>query len=288
SAGHISTEEGAELIADLDAAMKDWPGRFVPGVSYRHLLIIEGDFDGLQCVPPHNAVGDSLDEAMPGGDQGQLLREMMAAARPVLENHPVNRARREKGLNPANMIWLWGQGRKPAFPSFMEKYGVGGAIISAVDLIKGIGHFAGLETPHVPGATAYFDTDLEAKTSSALAILKRDDFCFVHVEAPDEAGHTGQVATKVEMIENFDRRLVGPILAWLEEHGVFRVVVVPDHATPVELRVHTAEAVPFALYATGGQPDAGEHFSEVAARSGSVHVAEGHRLMDLLIRRSQD
>ncbi|MGC9515241.1 cofactor-independent phosphoglycerate mutase, partial [Methanocrinis sp.] len=211
SAGHISSEEGSELIAALAKAQPDI--RLYPGVSYRNLLVQEKN-DGLSadCTPPHDIAGQPIDEHLPQGEGAAPLREMMLESIPLLEEHPVNLRREKEGKRPANMIWLWGQGKAPSMPRFREIWGIEGAVISAVDLLKGMGVYAGLEVIEVSGATGVLDTNYEGKVAACLGALDRVDFVYLHVEAPDEMGHDGDLDKKIEAIRRFDERIVGPVL----------------------------------------------------------------------------
>lgn len=282
-AGHISSEEAKELIKYVGKKLGRSGLAFYPGVSYRHLMVIEGDFSAVQCVPPHDIVGGPVRGNLPRGEGAAIFRELMLASRDILEEHPINLERGDLGRNPANMIWLWGQGKAPTMPSFAEKYGLKGCVISAVDLIKGIGVYAGLKVIDVPGATGYFDTDYGAKADYALKALEEGDFAFVHVEAPDEAGHAGDIEAKIEAIERFDERLVGRVMEGLDVYGGYKILVAPDHPTPITVRTHVIDAVPFAIYSTSGQADDVKTFDEVSAKAGSIHLAEGYKLMDVFL-----
>ena len=282
SAGHISSEEGRSIIEALNQKFGTSNVRFLAGVSYRHLMIIKGDFSKITCAPPHNVVNQPIRDNLPQGEDAGLIRDFVVSSQEFLENHPVNLRRKERGKNPANMIWLWGQGKAPTFPTVKEKYGLDGAIISAVDLIKGIGYFAGLEPLEVPGATGYFDTNYEQKAEYALRALEKKDLVFVHVEASDEAGHQGSTKDKIRALENFDR-LVKIILEGLKKYPNYRVLLVPDHATPLELRIHTDEPVPFALYSSNDSGDGAESFNELSALKGSHHFEEGYELMTFFV-----
>ena len=287
SAGHISTEEGREIIGSLSAL--EGSGRFYPGVGYRHLLVmrrgaLDVNWDQVACTPPHDISGEEISGHLPEGAGSSILRDLMEASVPVLSKHPVNRVRIARGKRPASMIWPWGQGRAPTLPTFKEKYGLQGAVISAVDLIKGIGRCAGLEVIDVPGATGYIDTNYEGKVEAALAALQRVDFVFLHVEAPDEAGHAGDLAMKIRAIEDFDSRVVGPVIRGLKDAGYgWRACVLPDHPTPLVLKTHTADPVPFAIAGLGISPDGVIAFDEEAASRGGYGLVEGYRLMDLLV-----
>lgn len=249
SAGHISTEEAGVLLRDIDAAVGGAVGgigvRFHPGVGYRHLCVHQGTVAGLDTVPPHDHTGREVTGQWRRYLAHPHLRELLARALAVLDGHAVNRARIAAGKLPANGIWLWGEGRAPRMATLAERNGISGALISAVDLLRGIGVCAGMEIIRVPGATGYLDTNYQGKVDAALAALDRHDFVLVHVEAPDEAGHEGSLAKKLQAIEDFDLRVVAPILTGLRTAAApFSLAVAMDHLTPLALRTHTAGAVP--------------------------------------------
>jgi 2,3-bisphosphoglycerate-independent phosphoglycerate mutase len=283
SAGHITSEEGRELIEALKKARPE--ARLHPGVSYRNLLVQGGD-DGLKavCTPPHDITGQPIDGHLPRGEGSTALRDMMASSVPVLVEHPVNLRRAKEGKRPANMIWLWGQGKAPSMPKFRDIWGIEGAVISAVDLLKGMGIYAGLEVINVPGATGVLDTNYEGKVAACLDALERVDFVFLHVEAPDEMSHDGLLEGKIEAIRRFDERVVGPVLAGLERSGFeWRVAVLPDHPTPLSIRTHTSEPVPFAMIGSGIEPDDMKAFSEEEGARGRCGTVEGWRLMGIMV-----
>ncbi len=284
SAGHISSEEGRELIAALQEA--DPKTKLYPGVSYRNLLVQEKN-DGLaaNCTPPHDISGQPIDEYLPKSDGSAPLREMMLESIPVLTSHPINLRRAKEGKRPANMIWLWGQGKAPSMPRFREIWGIEGAVISAVDLLKGMGVYAGLEVIDVPGATGVLDTNYEGKVAACLDALDRVDFVYLHVEAPDEMGHDGDLDKKIEAIRRFDARVVGPVLDGLEKSGhEWRVMVLPDHPTPISIRTHTAEPVPFAMMGSSIEADEMVAFSEREGARGGYGTVDGWRLMGMMVK----
>jgi 2,3-bisphosphoglycerate-independent phosphoglycerate mutase len=284
SAGHISSEEGKELITALTKTQPDI--RLYPGVSYRNLLVQEEN-DGLAavCTPPHDISGQPIDEFLPKGEGSEVLRDMMLESIPVLAEHPVNLRRAKEGKRPANMIWLWGQGKAPSMPRFRELWGIEGAVISAVDLLKGMGVYAGLEVIDVPGATGVLDTNYEGKVRACLDALDRVDFVYLHVEAPDEMSHDGLLDKKIEAIRRFDARVVGPVLAGLEKSSHdWRVMVLPDHPTPISIRTHTSEPVPFAMMGSGIEPDGMEAFSEREGARGGFGKVDGWRLMGMMVK----
>ncbi|BCA79464.1 cofactor-independent phosphoglycerate mutase [Desulfuromonas sp. AOP6] len=286
SAGHVTTPEASELISTLQEELGDEEFQFYPGVSYRHLMVWRGGKDKLKFTPPHDISGQSIENYLPEGEGADKLIYLMNAAQLLLKNHPVNRQRGLNGQDLANSIWLWGHGRAPSLPTMAEKYGINGAVISAVDLIKGIGLYAGLDIINVPGATGYIDTNYRGKAEYALDALKTRDFVYLHVEAPDEAAHAGNLKDKIQAIEDFDREIVGRVLDGLPALGDFRVLVLPDHPTPVARMTHTADAVPFILYSSRGDCPASsqaEGYSEKAAKGSGLVVRQGHKLMDHLI-----
>ncbi len=280
SAGHISTEEGRELIEALAPLMPE--RKLYAGVSYRNLLVLKAGAKAV-CTPPHDISDQPVASHLPSGPDAELLISLMEAAEPVLANHPVNLNRIAAGKRPANAIWLWGQGPAPTMPSFAEKYMLEGAMISAVDLLKGIGRYAGLEVIDVAGATGNIDTNYEGKVEAALQALERLDFVYLHIEAPDEAGHEGDTALKVRAIELFDEKVVGPVIKGLDESGQdWRVLLLPDHATPISIKTHSRDPVPFTIAGTGVQPDGVERFDETAARQGGYGRVQATELVGMM------
>jgi 2,3-bisphosphoglycerate-independent phosphoglycerate mutase len=284
SAGHISSKEAGELIAVVDAKLGGTTRKFHSGVSYRHLLMArtsEGKSGGseLECVPPHDIIGQPIAEHMPHGEDGELFGRLMLDSVDALAGHAVNRRRIEEGKRPASMIWLWGQGKKPSMPTFDELYGMTGAVISAVDLICGMGKYIGLSVIEVPGATGYFDTNYEGKGRYGADALRLADFLFVHVEAPDEAGHVGDIEEKVRAIENFDRLVVGPIAEEISRSERYRVMVLPDHLTPISVRTHVADPVPYVVCGTGVTANGASRFSEAEAAKRGTLTEKGFELL---------
>ena len=290
SGGHISTPEAAELIGALQQALGTEQQRFYAGVSYRHLMVNKGELNGLETVPPHDYMDRDVTEFWQRYQEIPHLKELLAKACPLLRDHAINRKRLQQGLRPANGIWLWGQGRTPAMPTISEQYGISGALISAVDLLKGIGVCGGLEIIEVEGATGYLDTNYDGKARAALGALKDNDFVFVHVEAPDEAGHQGLIPEKVRAIEDFDSKIVAPILAGLqasENQQDFRLVIAMDHYTPVALRTHTSLPVPLVLYdSRTGNRDSGLSYNEENGEAASVVLENGRVFFDRLLEKN--
>jgi 2,3-bisphosphoglycerate-independent phosphoglycerate mutase len=289
SAGHISSREAAKLINFVDSNVGTGRIKFYPGVSYRHVMVIkrgaEEHLENIECKPPHDILGQSVSANLPKGDGAETLIELMRNSYEVLGSHEINLVRIDLKENPANMIWLWGQGRRPAMPSFATAYGVEGSVISAVDLIKGLGRILGLEVINVPGATGYYDTDYAGKAKAALQSLENKDFVFVHVEAPDEAGHNGDLREKITAIERFDASVVGTILEAYKRRQDFRILVLPDHATPISLRTHTADAVPFGIFGQGIVAGGFTNYSERQAQGSDLYFEKGHELMGYFIKR---
>jgi 2,3-bisphosphoglycerate-independent phosphoglycerate mutase len=250
-----------------------------PGVGYRHLLVWRGGSTDVRLVPPHDILGQPLAEHLPHGAAAPNLLGLMARA-PLAAAAPVNRDRRGRGLGAADNFWFWGAGRRPALRPFRESFGLSGAVISAVDLVNGIGVLLGLERVTVPGATGYVETNYRGKAEHALAALARHDVVFVHIEAPDEAGHSGDATQKVQAIERIDREFLGPALAGLAKLGPHRVLVAPDHYTPIARRSHVGEAVPFLIWPPPvGQASGAAGFSEAEAARTGIFVERGHELL---------
>ena len=285
SAGHITSEEGRALIETIRQALESDSLRFYPGVSYRHLLVWRGGKEALRITPPHDVTGQPVDPYWQIYDQAPELKALIAAARPLLADHEVNRARVSQGKSPANAIWLWGQGRKPSMPTFNERFGLTGVVISAVDLIRGLGVCAGLEAVMVPGATGYLDTNYAGKVAAASRALQEKDLAFVHVEAPDEASHEGKLELKIEAIEAFDTRVVGPLLEACAALPQSRVLLITDHLTPIHIKTHARGLVPFAIFDFASRrKTAPRGFSERSAAATELIVRPGYDLMEKFIR----
>lgn len=284
SAGHIGSEESHQLVAALQAELGDSRFEFHPGVGYRHLMVWRGGKDAMSSTPPHDITGKQILDHLPKGPGADELIHLMNAAQMVLHTHPVNKQRTERDELAANSIWLWGHGKTPKLTPYREKFGLSGAVISAVDLIKGIGRCAGLDVINVPGATGYIDTNYQGKAEAALAALQDHDFVYVHVEAPDEASHSGNLQHKLKAIEDFDRLVVGTVLAGLDRFDDVRVLCCPDHPTPVRLMTHTSDPVPFIVYRRGQQQGNGAAGYDEAAAKAAGLVLEGNQLMELLIK----
>jgi 2,3-bisphosphoglycerate-independent phosphoglycerate mutase len=283
SAGHISTLEASELVKTLQKELGSPEIEFYAGVGYRHLMVWRGGKDGMSTIPPHDITGKAILDHLPSGDGADMLNNIMNHAQMVLHDHPINKKRKEAGSLPANSVWLWGHGKTPRIESYYEKFGLTGAVISAVDLIKGIGVCAGLDIINVEGATGYIDTNYLGKGQAALAALENYDFVYVHVEAPDEASHAGIMQHKLEAIEAFDRQVVGTVLEGIKKFGDYVILCMPDHPTPVKLMTHTSDPVPFVIYR--GRADDGNgaaSYDEFQAK-GTGLLVEGHALLPMLL-----
>jgi 2,3-bisphosphoglycerate-independent phosphoglycerate mutase len=285
NAGHITTPESSRLIDLLNDNFSE--GNFHLGISYRHLFVFKNkESSDLKTTPPHDIVGESISENLikPENDENAiLLNKIMEKSEKIMLQSPVNEKRLRDGKKPANRIWLWGQGPAPKIDPFLDKYGLNGATITGVDLIKGIGIYLGLENINVPGATGYFDTDYAAKGKYAIEALKNHDIIFVHVEAPDEAGHAGDVHEKIKAIEEIDSKILGPLMEVLKEYGDYTLVLLPDHATPIEVRTHTMDPVPYVVFSTNLEPDAVDRYNEFSCKDGSLGVEMAHNLINNII-----
>lgn len=285
SAGHIHQPEAEKLIADLQAKLGSDRIKFHPGVSYRHLVTVkDADWMKVKCTPPHDITGQPVEGHLPTGKGSEVIRELMQRSQEVLAAHEVNQVRRDLGESPATSIWLWGQGAMPRLPGFKKRFGVQGAAITAVDLIRGLAISVGWKLIEVKGATGYLDTNYAGKGEAAIKALDEVDLVAVHIEAPDEAGHNGDAVSKVKALERVDEHIVGPILEKLQTFDAWRILCLPDHPTPVRIRTHTSEPVPFALAGTGIVPDEASVFSEAAAAESDLRIDPGHELMEYFLK----
>ena len=291
SAGHISTEEADILIKYLDEKLGSEQIKFYTGVSYRHLLVIKGGDKRLDCTPPHDVplqlfrpllIKPEVDEA---SETAALLNDLILKSQDLLKDHPVNQKRIAKGKDPANSIWPWSPGYRPAMKTMQEMYGFcKGAVISAVDLIRGIGVYAGLEVIHVEGATGLYDTNYEGKAQAALDALKTNDFVYLHIEACDEAGHEGDVDLKIKTIEYLDNRIVRPIFETIKNWDEpVAIGILPDHPTPCAIRTHTNKAIPFIIYKPGKKPDSVTKYDEFSVENGTFGILEKNEFILQLI-----
>ena len=288
SAGHISSKESKILLEYLDKELGSSDCRFYPGVSYRHLMVIKDGgriLDKVKCIAPHDILNKNFLKNYPRGKNSELIIDLMEKSKELLLAHEINKVRVDLKENPASMIWLWGQGKKPSMPSFKEKYNKTGAVISAVDLIKGLGRIIGLEVINVPGATGYYDSDIAAKARYALRALKNRDFVFVHVEATDEAGHNGDLRMKIASIERFDELVVGTFVDYFKKSKIkYRVLVIPDHATPISVRTHTSDTVCFAMAGQAIEHNGFDVFSEQKAIESKIYFPSGNSLIEYFFK----
>ncbi|MEI6125881.1 MAG: cofactor-independent phosphoglycerate mutase [Pseudomonadota bacterium] len=287
SAGHIKTPEAAVLIHALKEKFDSSDITFYPGVSYRHLMVWKQGTDKVKTTPPHDITGKKIDSYIPQGEGSARILKLMEQSRDILSGLAAHKENVRLGIRPANSIWLWGQGRALKLPGFKEKYGLYGSVISAVDLIKGVGISAGLNAITVPSATGYLDTNYEGKAQAALHALESVDFVYLHVEAPDEASHKGSFDEKIQAIEDFDARIVGPVLEGLARNFKdYRILLLPDHPTPLSSKTHAADPVPFILYSSensGVQAREGIGYNEKDAKKSSLCISSGWELMGRFI-----
>lgn len=283
-ADDISTAEAEELVKYLAENLNSDEFCFYSGVSYRHCLIWNnGTLDIGTMTPPHDITGKPIKEYVPAHPNAEKLYELMKKSYELLKDHPVNIERIKKGLRPANSIWLWGEGVRANLVDFKEKYGLKGSMISAVDLLKGIGKFSGMNVVNVDGATGYIDTNFEGKAAAAISEFENgQDFVYIHVEAPDECGHRHEIENKVKSIELIDKYVLEPVVEYLKSTGeAFRVLITPDHATPLSLKTHTNDPVPFMIYDSSKDNNGVKSFNEKTASETGLFVEKGHTIMDL-------
>ena len=284
SAGHISTEEANTLIKDLNDRLGNDQIRFYAGVSYRHLVVFKGiDFD-VTTYPPHDHIGSPKDKILPRGKNAEVLIDLMARSHQLFINHEINKVRTDLGENQASSIWLWGQGKKTHMDSFQERFGIKGVTITAVDLVRGLSKLIGFDLIDVPGATGFVDTNYQGKASAAIEALDNYDLVFIHIEGPDEASHNGSIELKKKAVEQIDKFIVGPVLEALQSHESWRILVMPDHLTPVSSKAHSSEPVPFAMAGTGISGILHTNFSEVNASKSGFKIENGFELMEYFLK----
>ncbi len=284
SAGHITSDEAHAIIGTLNEKLGSDAVSFYPGVSYRHILKIKGREDtlGADCTPPHDISGKPVAEFLPHGPGSGFLRDLMARSEDVLKDNPINVERKSRGEIPATSIWLfWGSGRVPDMPAFRQVYGLSAAMTSGVDLLRGLAQMAGMEVLDIKGVTDGPDNDYAAQVSGALEALGRNDLVVVHIEAPDEAAHAGSVIDKIEAIQRVDMEVVSRLRTWREDD--LRALIMPDHPTPIEVRTHTADPVPFLLWGNFVKTNGAKHFTEAEAKSTGVFLEEGYKIMGRLV-----
>ena len=288
SSGDITTEEADELIKAVNEAFADENIRFYTGVSYRHCMIVHNGSTDYELTPPHDVLTQRVGDHLPKGEGSQFITDMMKESYRILKEHPVNKAREARGLNPANSLWIWGQGRKPSLSSFYDKYGIKGTAISAVDLIKGIAICAGLNSVDVEGATGTLHTNFDGKAQAAIREYENGmDFVYMHLEGPDECSHQGDMEGKIECMKSIDTKVLKPIVDYLRKSGEdFRVLVVPDHRTPLAIRTHSATPVPFVIYDSRKEEpyDESKCFCERSGEKG-MYFDSGFELADFFFEK---
>jgi 2,3-bisphosphoglycerate-independent phosphoglycerate mutase len=286
SAGHISSEEGKIFVEELNKVFGSEQVKFYPGVGYRHLMVINGyDFSDIVTSPPHDMIGKNISEILPKGENAAILINIINESKQLFADHLINKKRRSLLENVASSVWFWGQGRKISMEPFEKKYGLKGAAITAVDLVKGLAKLIGFDFIKVKGATGYFDTDYKAKGLAAIEAIDKYDIVLVHVEAPDEAGHAGEAEIKKKAIEDIDKFIVGPVLKKLEEYGNWRMLVMPDHPTSVITRGHSGEPVPFTFSGTGVNNVSNLTYGESNASKTGLIVNNGYELMEMFLKK---
>lgn len=284
SAGHISTIEAGNLIKELAEKLDNKQITFHTGVSYRHLLVFKGiDFD-VHTYPPHDYIGRAIEKILPRGKGADLLIDLMARSQQLFDNHDINKVRRDLGENQVSSIWLWGQGKKAQLERFQKRFGLKGAAITAVDLVRGLAKLIGFDLIDVPGATGFIDTNYQGKASAAIDALKEYDIVFVHIEAPDEASHNGNAEMKKKAIEQIDKHIVGPVLEALQRYESWRILVMPDHPTPVRTCAHSAEPVPFAMAGDSISGILHATFGETNAAKSGFRIDNGFELMEYFLK----
>ncbi|HUC97343.1 MAG TPA: cofactor-independent phosphoglycerate mutase [Candidatus Polarisedimenticolaceae bacterium] len=288
TSGHISTEEARTIIGDLAGALGGDGIEFFPGVSYRHLMVWRDGKEKMKTTPPHDITDQKISSFMPDGEGADRLLKLMEASQEILADHPVNKTRQAQGHRPANSIWLWGQGRAPALPPLTKRFGIKGGVISAVDIIHGLGVYAGLQRIDVPGITGFLDTNYRGKGEYGVKSLENNDFVFIHVEATDEAGHMGDVEKKIQALEDFDEKVVGTVLKGMAHRKDWRVLLMPDHPTAIALKTHVSDPVPFVLYSPQEPRNNGSvGYNETDAAKTGVIAKRAFKLMEALIEGRQ-
>jgi 2,3-bisphosphoglycerate-independent phosphoglycerate mutase len=285
SSGHISSEEGKIFIEELNKTLGSEHVRFYPGVGYRHVMVVKGyDFPDLQLQPPHDNIGIEIKKIMPRGKNADVLIDLIKKSENLLKDHKINLLRRNLKKNEATSIWLWGHGKKARMEAFEKKYGLKGTAITAVDLVKGLANLIGFDFIKVEGATGYFDTNYRAKGLAAIDAIKKYDIVLVHVEATDEAGHAGKAEIKKRALEEIDKYIVGPVMAELKKYERWRILVMPDHPTPVSTQGHTGDAVPFAMMGDGISGEVHLPLGEKNAAKTGIKIDNGYQLMEFFLK----
>lgn len=286
-ADDISTAEAREIVKTLAEHFNCEEFQLYSGVSYRHCLIWNGGTTDVGTLtPPHDITGKPIKEYIPKHENAKKLYDMMIKSYDILKNHPINKEREKRGLRPANSMWLWGEGKRASLTPFKEKYGLSGSMISAVDLLKGIGKFSGMNVVDVEGATGYIDTNFEGKAQAAISEFENgQDFVYIHVEAPDECGHRHEIENKKRSIELIDEKILGPVLRYLDDSDEeYKILIMPDHATPLSLRTHTNDPIPYLIYRKNNEKSGNEVFNEKTCKSSGIYIDKGHTLLEKMIK----
>jgi len=284
SAGHISTAEAGKLIKEMDDQLGNEQIRFHTGVSYRHLLVFKDlDFD-IQTYPPHDHIGTAIDKILPRGKGAELLIDLMARSQQLFTNHDINKVRKDLGENQVSSIWLWGQGKRAQMERFQKRFGLKGVTITAVDLVRGLSKLIGFDLINVPGATGFIDTNYQGKAAAAIEALEEYDIVFVHIEAPDEASHSGNAEMKKKAVEQIDKYIVGPVFEAMQDYESWRILVMPDHPTPIRSCAHSPEPVPFAMAGDNISGILHTTFSEANAAKSGFRIDNGFELMEYFLK----
>ncbi len=286
SSDEITTPEAHELIKTVADKLNTEILNFYPGFSYRHILVWKGGKLNFNLTPPHDISGRKVTDYLPKGENADVLEDLMRKSVEILKNHPVNLKRIERGLRPATSIWIWGEGSKAKIPNFKEMHNLSGGVISAVDLVKGIGLSAGMECPDIEGATGNIHTNFDAKAKASIELLKKHDYVYIHLEAPDECGHRGEYENKVRSIELIDEKIVAPLLKYLEgANEPFKALVMPDHPTPLDIKTHSRDAVPFFIYDSECKTESGiTTYTEKECEKSGLYIEKAHEITNLLIK----
>ena len=286
SSDEITTEESTELIKSLAEQLDTDILKFYPGFSYRHILVWKGGKLNFNLTPPHDISGRNVKEYLPKGENADVLEELMRKSVAILKDHPVNKKRIERGLRPATSMWIWGEGSKARIPDFYEMHKLSGGVVSAVDLVKGIGISAGMECPDIEGATGNIHTNFDGKAKEAIRLLEKHDYVYIHLEAPDECGHRGEAENKVRSIELIDEKIVAPVLKYLREaNQPFKALVMPDHPTPLEIKTHSRDAVPFYIYDSENEVDSGiETYTEKECEKSGLYIDKAYTITDMFLK----
>lgn len=287
SSGEITTEEAHQLIDYVKEKLIFDKISFYGGTSYRHLMVWDGGSTNVKLTPPHDISDRKITEYLPKGDGADVILKIMEESHKILKDHPINKDRIARGLNPANTLWIWGEGTKPQLDLFKAKYGVSGTMISAVDLLKGIGTGSGMDVLEVEGATGNIDTNFDGKAKAAIDAFKNGtEFVYIHMEAPDECGHHGDLEGKIKSIELIDEKVVGPVVEYLKSTGEdFKVLITPDHPTPISLKTHVRDAIPFCIYDSRNEKDSGAVYNETNATASGLYIEPGYLLMEKFLEK---